>query len=110
MLTDPKPTSDTIETFETRLCRRFPSKNVGITPICFEVELAELHRHQKQSLYSYYKRVVGLMQRIGAKDRHTPTPGPTPITILEWTMHDTIVRAFIRGMNNKRFPRRPPEG
>ena len=101
LLAEPNPTAATVESFKTLFCERFPTKTVEVTPLSFDVELAELHQRTDESLSAYYKRVTGLMSRIGAKDRPPSTPSATPFTALESAMLDTILRAFIRGLNDQ---------
>lgn len=110
ILADPDPTQEMVETFKARLCERFPSKNVEVTLVSFDVELAGLNQRPEESLFPYYKRVAGLMQRIGAKDRPAPTPGLHPLTVLESTMLDTILRAFIRGIRDPEIRKEATRG
>lgn len=95
ILADQAPTKATVENFRALLCERFPLKTAEITPVSFDVELAELHKEPDESLSAFYKRVGSLMQRIGAKDRPNSTPSSTPFTLLESAMLDTILRAFL---------------
>ena len=109
MLSDPNPTADTVERFKSLFCDRFPSKIVELTPVSFDVELAELNQRSDEPLLTYYKRVTNIMQRVGAKDR-SASPSSAPLTILESAMLDTILRAFIRGLNNQDISREATRG
>ena len=94
LLNEENPTQNTIDSLRSLLCERFPAKAVEVTPVPFNVELAELQQRTDEPLSSYYKRVTGLMQRVGAKDR---TAG-IRLSLLESAMLDNIMRAFIKGM------------
>lgn len=98
LLEDPNPTQETVDSFKALLCDRFPSRIVEVVPVPFDVELSELKQKEDESLASFYKRVLSLMQRVGARDR--PIAGSTALTILESSMLDMILRAFIRGIND----------
>ena len=99
LLSDPEPTQATVENFKALFCERFPTKAVEITPVPFDVELADLRQKPEEPLVAYYKRTTGLMQRVGLKDRQVATPLPT-LTSVESAMLDTVMRAFIRGLAN----------
>ena len=97
------PTQDDVTMFKSLLCERFPSKAVELYPVPFSVELSELKQKDEESLNSYYKRVSTLMQRVGAKDRpQAPVAiGVQPgLSMLEAAMLDTILYAFIKGLND----------
>ena len=101
LLTEPNPTQATVDDFKTLFCERFPIKAVEITPVPFDVELADLRQKPEESLASYYKRTTGLMQRVGLKDRQVATPNLLPtLSPVESAMLDTVMRTFIRGLAN----------
>ena len=99
LLAEPDPSQATVDSFKTLFCERFPTKAVEITPIPFDVELADLRQKPEEPLVAYYKRTTGLMQRVGLKDRQVATTLPT-LTSVESAMLDTVMRAFIRGLIN----------
>lgn len=90
------PTQQTIDNLRSLSCERFPAKAVEVTPIPFNVELAELQQRTDEPLSSYYKRVTSLMQRVSAKDRATGTR----LSLLESAMLDSIIRAFVKGITD----------
>ena len=104
------PTPTTVENFRALFCERFPSKVMEISPVPFDVELAELHQRPEESLAAYYKRVQNLMQRVGARDRPAPTPAVNALTSLEAAMLDTILRAFIKGLNDHEIRKEATRG
>ena len=110
MLADPDPTQATVDDFKALFCERFPSKIVETTPVAFDVELSDLHQKPDESLSTYYGRVTSLMRRIGAKDRPASTPSSTPFTLLESAMLDTILRSFIRGLNDPEIRKEATRG
>jgi hypothetical protein len=69
LLSTDEPTKTTVDTFKALLCERFPSKAAELTPIPFDVELAELRQKHDESLVNYYKRVLNLVNRFGGRDR-----------------------------------------
>jgi hypothetical protein len=83
---------------------RFPGPAVEVAPVSFGTEMTELRQLPEEPLLPYYRRVLALMSRVGAKDKHRPTRGATPtptlasLSSLESAMLDTILRAFIRGI------------
>ena len=97
LLKDPNPTQESVNTFKALLCDRFPAKVVEVVTVPIDVELSGLKQRTDESLASYYKRVTGLMQRAGARDRAAP-PGNLPLSPLESTFLDIILRAFIKGI------------
>lgn len=96
LLNEVAPTQSTVDNFCALFCERFPSKTIDVTPVSFDVELADLRQQSDKSLAAYYKRAVSLMQRIGAKDG--PWDSNKVLTQLESAMLDTIIKAFIRGL------------
>ena len=99
LLAEPEPTQVTVDNFKTLFCERFPTKAVEITPVPFDVELADLRQKPEEPLVAYYKRTTSLMQRVGLKDRQVTATLPT-LTPVESAMLDTVMRAFIRGLAN----------
>ncbi|KAF6240298.1 hypothetical protein HO173_001909 [Letharia columbiana] len=88
----------TIQQFRAIFCEKFPSKAV------------ETYINvPKESLASYFKRVTNLMQRVGIKDRPAATPSAA-FSLLESTMLDTILRAFIRGLNDQEIRKEATRG
>jgi hypothetical protein len=96
LLLDPAPTELTIAHFKSLFQERFPAKSLEISPVSFDVELNDLRQRPDESLLAYYKRVLCMMQRVGAKDR--PTANAGVLSLLESAMLDTILRAFIKGI------------
>lgn len=68
-LAEPNPAQVTVNQFKALLCERFPSNAVELTPIPFDVELAELKQREDESLAGFYNRVTNLIQRVKTKDR-----------------------------------------
>ena len=101
LLAEPEmiPTQQIIQQFRAVFCERFPSKAVKATYIPSDIEITELRQRPEETLSTYYKRVLNLMQRVRAKDRPASTPN-TAFTLLESSMLDIILRASIRGLNN----------
>ncbi|KAF6238681.1 hypothetical protein HO173_003187 [Letharia columbiana] len=99
----------TIQQFRAIFCEKFPSKAVEVSAIPFDVEIADLHQRPEESLASYFKRVTNLMQRVGIKDRPAATPSAA-FSLLESTMLDTILRAFIRGLNDQEIRKEATRG
>lgn len=97
LLAETSPNPQTVDSFKSLFCERFPSKAVEVTPVPFDVELSDLRQKPDEPLATYYKRITNLMQRVGAKDRPAASSGTT-LTLLESAMLDTILRAFIRGL------------
>ena len=102
LLTEAKtnPTQTTVEDFRALFCESFPSQEIEISPISFEVELAELHQRPEEPLSSYYKRVCALLKEVGARDRPASTSTLPALTKMESTFLDTVLRAFNRGLND----------
>jgi hypothetical protein len=50
-----KPIKTTIDIFKALLYKRFPFKAIELTPIPFNIELAELRQKHDKSLVNYYK-------------------------------------------------------
>ena len=109
LLNEPSPTQDTVTAFKALFCDRFPSRAVEAAPIPFNVELAEIAQRSEESLSSYYKRVIGLMQRVGAKDRPV-TPSAAVLSPLEAAMLDIILRAFIKGISDHTIQKEATRG
>ena len=93
------PLQWTVEIFRSLFCEEFPSKAIKIVSLLIDVKLLELHQRLGKSLAAYYKRVLNLMQRVGARDRPTPTI-ISGLTTLESLMLDTILQAFTRGLSD----------
>lgn len=104
------PTPTTVDNFRTLFCESFPSKEIEVSPIPFEVELAELHQRPEEPLSAYYKRVCGLMKGVGAKDRPASTPASPGLNPMESAFLDTVLRAFIRGLNDQEIRKEATRG
>ena len=91
LLAEPEmtPTQQIIQQFRAVFCERFPSKAVKATSIPSDIEITELRQRPEETLSTYYKRVLNLMQRVRAKDRPASTPN-TAFTLLESSMLDII--------------------
>lgn len=76
---------------------KFPRKSFGLasTHATFDHELRQLSQTKDESLNDYYHRVLAMMHRVGATDRISDG---RPLTILESTMLDLIIRAFVDGL------------
>ncbi|MCJ1423137.1 hypothetical protein MMC29_001018 [Sticta canariensis] len=111
LLADPTPTQQTVSSFKSLLCDRFPSRVVEVVPVPIDVELSELRQksEESESLASYYKRVTSLMYRVGARGRQGSV-GNTALSSLESAMLDTILRAFIRGLASSETRREATTG
>lgn len=79
-------------------CERFPSKGVEFNPIPFDVELAELHQRNGESITAYYKRVTTIMLRNGIRDK-APSSAGKSLTTMEAIVLDTVLRALSMKMN-----------
>ena len=70
ILSSPNPTTESVKNFKNLLSERFPVKSSEVSTISFNTELSELKQHD-ESLSVYYKRLLAMMQRVGARDRPT---------------------------------------
>lgn len=102
ILTTASPSQNTVSQFKAKLIDKYPAPIADVVPISFDSEMAELKQGPNESLLAYYKRITALMSKVGARDRarSSSTPAPTPLSPLESAMLDTILRAFIRGLND----------
>lgn len=78
---------------------RFPNESVEPVSAAagFNAELRDLCQMNDESLWDYYQRAEAMMHRIGATDR---VSDGRPLTILESSMLDLIIRAFVNGTKN----------
>lgn len=106
LLNTEEPTKVTVETFKALLCERFPSKAAELSPVPFDVELAELRQKVDESLANYYKRTLNLITRHGGRDR----PANTTLGNWEAATLDTVLRAFIRGISDLDVRREATKG
>ncbi|KAL9076268.1 MAG: hypothetical protein Q9161_000984 [Pseudevernia consocians] len=74
-----RSTQQIIQHFRAVFCERFPSKAVKATSIPSDIEITELRQRPEETLSTYNKRVLNLMQRLNAGYH---------------------MRAFIRGLND----------
>ena len=101
LLNEPEPTQATVDSFKALFCNRFPTKAVEITPVPFDIEVQDLRQNPEESLASYYRRTISIMQRVGLKDRQANNPVPlSSMAPMESAMLDTVLRAFTRGLAN----------
>ena len=99
LLSMKNPSVSDVVRFKKLFEARFPSKSFGLasTPASFDHELRQLSQRKDESLNDYYKRVLAMMHRIGASDRIFDG---RPLTILESTMLDLIIKAFVDGLHD----------
>lgn len=98
MLSNVAPTQVTVDQFRNAFTQKYPSQVIDVAPISFDAEMSDLKQASTESLLAYYKRVLALMNQVGAKDRPRSVILQAPLTSLESAMLDTIIRSFIRGI------------
>lgn len=103
-----EPDQAAVDSFKSLICEKFPSKAIEVAAIPFDVEISELRQRSDEALSAYYKRVCNLMQRVGTRDRSTATH--STLTVLESTMLDTILRAFVRGLSDNNIRKEATRG
>ena len=100
ILASPNPTTESVKNFKNLLTERFPAKSSEVLTISFDTELSELKQHD-ESLSAYYKRLLAIMQRVGARDRPTQISESSPmLSMLEEAMLESVMKAFLRGLAN----------
>ena len=98
ILASANPTQESVKNFRNLLCERFPTKSSEVSTISFDTELSELKQHN-ESLSAYYKRLLAMMQRVGARDRPTQVSESSPmLSMLEEAMLESVMKAFLRGL------------
>ena len=97
ILSNPEPDSNAVAYFKNLFQKRFPTKSSKVNQISFDSELQNLRQKRDEFLLTYYKRVLLMMQRVGAKNRPISGSGII-LSFLRMAMLDSIIRAFIRGL------------
>ena len=98
ILASANPTQESVKNFRNLLCEQFPTKSSEVSTISFDTELSELKQHD-ESLSAYYKRLLAMMQRVGARDRPTQISKSSPVlSMLEEAMLESVMKAFLRGL------------
>ena len=98
ILASANPTQESVKNFRNLLSERFPTKSSEVSTISFDTELSELKQHD-ESLSAYYKRLLAMMQRVGARDRPTQISESSPmLSMLEEAILESVIKAFLRGL------------
>ena len=96
-----------VETFKFLLCERFSSKIVKTQSIFFATKLFDLKQKSNESLTIYYKRIINMMQRIDIRNRSiTISIVVDTLSLLESTMLNIILKAFIRDLSNQKIKKK----
>jgi hypothetical protein len=69
MLSNVAPTQMTVDQFRNAFTQKYPSQVIDVAPISFNAKMSDLKQASTESLLAYYKRVLALMNQVGAKDR-----------------------------------------
>lgn len=94
-----QPSLEDVTRFKDLFQARFPSKSFEPTSTSdsFNKELHNLEQMKGEPLKDYYQRAIAVMHRAGASDRNS---GSRPLTILESSMLDLIIGAFVHGLSD----------
>ena len=103
MLIDLNLTQIIVDNFKALFYERFLLKIIKITSISFNIELSNLYQKLDKSLLIYYDKMINFMRRINVKNRFIFTLNFTLFTLLKFVMLDTILRSFIRGLNDSKI-------
>ena len=79
-------------------CDVFPSKEVEVLFISFEIKLVELYQRFNELLSIYYKRIYNFMKGVSVKNRSISTLTFLKFSFLELIFLNIVFRAFIRGL------------
>ena len=109
LLKDPTPTPQTVADFKALLYERFPFKALELASVSIDTELQELKQRAEESLAAYYKRTIGIMQRMRVSDRSTVLES-TPLSPLKAIMLDKVFRSFVEGIKDVRVRREASRG
>lgn len=106
LLSEDEPTTESVLSFRNLFLERFPAKSVEPAAASFHTELGEFRQRPDETISTYYKRLLVLMTRGGARDR----PAVGSLSVLESSTLGIILKSFALGLYDEDVRREATRG